>query len=249
MAGRLVGATSILVVANNSPVTQKEKIPTMPLFNSDDYDNLHPELNQTPTGMLDNSYTVKMCRTYMSWLTETVERWPGSRRESDVALAIFPQLWTGVEKAHPEDDPHLTIVLVSGVCFGRLLETIDTDSRNAVLEHLDEVFACHLSRDEMSGDRYPLSPLRKAIIALFDNSEDAVLLFLMQTMDLAHDQDGCVDRDRAVRVARLATVGVIGILTGTEDAFVRLQLLDVLQAHMDALATEPILPYFEGDDA
>ena len=118
-----------------------------------------------------------------------------------------------------------------------------------MLEHLDEVFVRHLSRDQMFGDRLLLVPLREAITTLFVNSEDAVLLFLMQTMDLAHDRDGCVDRERAVRVARLATVGVIGILTGTEDAFIRLQLLDVLQAHVDALATEPVLPYFEGDDA
>jgi hypothetical protein len=221
----------------------------MPLFNSDDFDNLHPELNQTPTGMIDNSYTTKMFRVYMSWLTESVEHWPGSLQESEGAFAAFPELWSGVEKVHQEDDPYLTIVLVSSACLGRLLETIHIDARTAVFEHLDAVFAHHLSRDEMFGDRYLLSPLRKAIIALFDNSEDAVLLFLMQTVDLAHDLNGCVDRERAVRVARLVTLGVRGILTGTEDAFIRLQLLDVLQVHMDALATEPVLPYFEGDDA
>ena len=242
-------ATSIFAVANNLQVTQKEKIPTMPLFNSDDYSNLHPELNQIPTGMTDNSYTVKMYRAYMSWLTETVEHWPNSHQESEGAFAVFPDLWSGVEKVHPEDDPYLTTVLIASACFGRLLEVIHADSSTAVLEHLDEVFVRHLSRDQMFGDRLLLVPLREAITTLFVNSEDAVLLFLMQTMDLAHDQDGCVDRDRAVRVARLATVGVIGILTGAEDAFIRLQLLDVLQAHVDALATEPVLPYFEGDDA
>lgn len=244
-----MGATSIFAVANNQPFTQKEKIPTMPLFNSDDYNNLHPELNQIPTGMTDNSYTVKMYRTYMSWLTETVEHWPNSRQESEGVFAVFPDLSSGVEKVHPEDDPYLTTVLIASACFGRLLETIHADSSTAVLEHLDEFFVRHLCRDEMFDDRLLIAPLREAITTLFVSSEDAVLLFLMQTMDLAHDRDGCVDLDRAMRVARLATVGVIGILTGTEDAFIRLQLLDVLQAHVDALATEPVLPYFEGDDA
>ena len=51
----------------------------MPLFNSDDYANLHPERDRVPSGMTDESYMVAVLMMYTSWLTNIIEGWPDSQ--------------------------------------------------------------------------------------------------------------------------------------------------------------------------
>ena len=87
---RLGATTPLAVFGISNSTTSKEHNNTMPLFNSDDYNNLHPELEQTPAGMTDNSYTIAMYREYVSWLTTLVESWPESRSEIDKAFASSP---------------------------------------------------------------------------------------------------------------------------------------------------------------
>ena len=62
----------------------------MPLFNSSDYENLHPELKQVPSGMTDNSYTIAMYHMYVAWITEVIEDAPDPRAEIRVAFELAP---------------------------------------------------------------------------------------------------------------------------------------------------------------
>ena len=220
----------------------------MPLFNSDDYNNLHPELEQTPAGMTDNSYTIAMCREYVSWLTSLVARWPESSGEVDGAFSCTP-LWSRVQPRHPEDDPYLTTLLVAGGSLGRLMESLHRDTRSDALGHLGKTLANHLRRSAIEPNQVVVNALRGAVCALVGaDPEEGLLLFLMRVMDIAHDDDGAVEVETAVQVAWLITIGVVAILTGSENPGVGHQLLAVLEAQVEALAAEPILPYFEGDN-
>ena len=220
----------------------------MPLFNSSDYENLHPELEQVPSGMTDNSYTIAMYHMYVAWITEVIENSPDPRAEIRVAFELAPELWTRVAKVHPEDDPRLTLLLVATGSLAQLLQSVHIDSRAAALKHVHECLRSHLSDEEQPVDEPLLQPFCDATSVFAEDSDEASLLFLMRVMDLVHDEDGCVDDNNTVRVAQLATVGAIGILTGSGDPSVRDQLLGALRTHVEAVAAEPILPYFEGDD-
>jgi hypothetical protein len=157
-------------------------------------------------------------------------------------------LWTRVALVHSEDDPRLTFLLVATGSLAQLLQSIHIDSRAAVLEHVHECLRSHLSDGERIACGPLLQPFCDATSAFAEDSDEASLLLLMRVMDLVHDEDGCVDDNNTVRVAQLATVGAIGILTGIYDHSARAQLLEALRTHVEAVAAEPILPYFEGDD-
>lgn len=218
----------------------------MPLFNSDDYNNLHPELERIPAGMTDNSYTVAMIREYVAWLTSLVERWPESSSEVDRAF-WFARLSNRVHRRHAEDDPNLTILLVAAGSLAHLLEALQFETRSDALKHLNESLENRLRRSADAPSQILVKSFREAVRALVvDDSEDGILLFLMRIMDLAHDDNGTIKVEIAVQAAWLATIGVVAILTGSESSIVRLQLLAVLESHAEALAGEPILPYFEG---
>ena len=220
----------------------------MPLFNSSDYENLHPELEQVPSGMTDNSHTIAMYHMYVAWITEVIENSPDPRAEIRVAFELVPELWTRVALVHSADDPRLTFLLVATGSLAQLLQSIHIDSRAAVLEHVHECLRSHLSDGERIACGPLLQPFCDATSAFAEDSDEASLLLLMRVMDLVHDENGCVDDNNTVRVAQLATVGAIGILTGIYDHSARAQLLEALRTHVEAVAAEPILPYFEGDD-
>ena len=220
----------------------------MPLFNSSDYENLHPELEQVPSGMTDNSYTILMYHMYDAWIAGVVENSPNSRAEIRAAFELAPELWTRVAKVHPEDDPRLTFLLVATGSLAQLLQSVHIDSRAAVLKHVHECLRSHLSDEEQPAYEPLLQPFCDATSVFAEDSDEASLLFMMRVMDLVHDEDGCVDDNNTVRVAQLATVGAVGILAGSGDPSVRDQLLGALRTHVEAVAAEPVLPYFEGDD-
>jgi hypothetical protein len=245
---RLEAATASFVVAHHYYSTQKEQ-PTMPLFNSSDYENLHPELEQVPSGMTDNSYTIAMYHMYTAWITEVIENATYPRAEIRGAFEAAPELWTRVAPVHPEDDPRLTLLLVATGTFAQLVQSVHVDSRASALEHVHECLRSHLSDGEQIAYGPLLQPFCDATTVFAEDSDEVGLLFLMRIIDLAHDENGCVDDDNTVQVAQLATVGAVGILTGISDPSARAQLLEALRRHVEAVAAEPILPYFEGDHA
>ena len=220
----------------------------MPLFNSSDYENLHPELEQVPSGMTDNSYTIAMYHMYVAWVTDVVEQSRDSDAEIRRAFELSPKLWARVAPMHPEDDPILTLLLVASGSLAQLLQSVHLDSRAAALEHLRDCLVSYLSDEEQSSFARPLQSLVDATGVFAEDADEASLLFLMQVMDLAHDDDGCVDEGNALRVAQLAAAGAIGLLTGIGDSSGRAHLLEALRAHVEAVAAEPILPYFEADN-
>ena len=58
----------------------------MPLFNSDDYANLHPERDQVPSGMLDESFMIDFFVMFTDWFADVIERWPDSADELTLAF-------------------------------------------------------------------------------------------------------------------------------------------------------------------
>jgi hypothetical protein len=220
----------------------------MPLFNSSDYENLHPELEQVPAGMTDNSYTIATYHMYTAWITEVIKNSTDPRAEISVAFELAPELWTRAMSVHPEDDPRLTLLLVAAGSLAQLLQSVHVDSRAAALEHVHECLRSHRSDGEQIACEPLLQSFCDATSVLAEDSDEASLLFLMRVMDLIHDEDGCVDDNNTVRVAQWATVGAVGTLTGISDSCARAQLLEALRTHVEAVAAEPVVPYFDGND-
>jgi len=79
-------------------------------------------------------------------------------------------------------------------------------------------------------------------------SNDARVEFLMQMIDQGHDVEGQVDPDRAVRVSASLVVASISIVVAVPDLETRETFIKVLRAHTEAIAAEPVVPYYESDD-
>lgn len=128
------------------------------------------------------------------------------------------------------------------------MQSVHIDSRAAALKYVHEYLRSPLSDEEQPKYEALLQSFCDATSVFAEDSDEVSLLFLMRVMDLAHDEDGCVDDNNTARVAQLAAVAAVGILAGSGDPSVRDQLLGALRTHVEAVAAEPVLPYFEGDD-
>jgi hypothetical protein len=69
----------------------------------------------------------------------------------------------------------------------------------------------------------------------------------MQVMDLGHDVHSQVDAEKAVRVSASLMVASLSIVVAVPDLETRETFIEVLRAHTEAIAAEPVVPYYEND--
>ena len=221
----------------------------MPLFNSDDYANLHPERDQVPSGMTDESFTVDFFTMYTNWFADVVAHWPDSADELSIAFGEASPLWSRVVRKQTSDNPQLMLLLATATSAVDLLDCIHPETREDVVTHLNEIAKIRRGECELAGERAEVDVVFSEMYRFARSaSEDARQVFLMQMMDQGHDDDGEVDSDKAVRVSASLVVASISIVVGTPDLEIRETLLGVLQAHTEAIAANPALPYYETDN-
>jgi len=221
----------------------------MPLFNSDDYANLHPERDQVPSGMLDESFMIDFFVMYTDWFADVIEHWPDSGDELSRAFDEESPLWSRVALKRETDDPHLMLLLTTATSAMELLDCIHPETREELVSHLNEIAKIRRGECESASERAEVDAVFTAIYRFVrSTSDDARIEFLMQMMDQGHDVDGQVDPDRAVRVSASLVVASISIVVATPDLETRETFIKVLRAHTEAIAADPVVPYYESDD-
>jgi len=221
----------------------------MPLFNSDDYANLHPERDQVPSGMLDESFMIDFFVMFTNWFADFIERWPDSTDELSRAFGEESPLWSRVAPKRETDDPQLMLLLTAATSAMELLDCIHPETREDLVSHLNEIAKIRRGECESASERAEVDVVFSALYRFArSTSEDARIEFLMQMMDQGHDVDGHVDPDRAVRVSASLVVASISIVVATSDLETRGPFIKVLRAHTEAIAANPVVPYYEIDD-
>lgn len=221
----------------------------MPLFNSDDYANLHPEIGQVPCGMTDETFMIDMQLRYVDWFEKITRNWPDSSDEVAQAFRVEPPLWAQVAPRHETDLPELTFLTVTGSCLAELLGCIHPDTSEAVIEHLNSIAKVRRLEFSEPEGRVEVDQTFSEIYRYVRNDgDDAALEFLMRLLDLAHDVDGTVDSDKSIRIAANVVIASVSVVVGTPDLDIRATFINLLKAFVGRVAADPILPYFETDD-
>jgi len=221
----------------------------MPLFNSDDYANPHPERDQVPSGMLDESFMINFFVMYTDWFADVIERWPDSADELSRAFDEESPLWSRVSLKRETDDPHLMLLLTTATSAMELLDCIHPETREDVVSHLNEIAKIRRGECESASEKAEVDAVFTEMYRFArSTSEDARIEFLMQMMDQGHDVDGQVDPDGAVRVSASLVVASISIVVAIPDHKTRETFIKVLRAHTEAIAADPVVPYYESDD-
>jgi len=221
----------------------------MPLFNSDDYANLHPERDQVPSGMLDESFMIDFFVMFTDWFADVIERWPDSADELTLAFGEASPLWSRVALKRADDDPQLMLLLTTATSVMELLGCIHPETKEDVVGHLNEIAKIRRGECESASERAEVDAVFTAMYRFArSTSDDARIEFLMQVMDLGHDDDGQVVPDKAVRVSASLVVASISIVVAVPDLETRNTFVKVLRAHTEAIAADPVLPYYESDD-
>jgi len=221
----------------------------MPLFNSDDYANLHPERDQVPSGMLDESFMVDFFVMFTDWFADVIERWPDSTDELSLAFGEVSPLWSRVALRRDTDDPQLMLLLTTATSAMELLDCIHPDTREDLVSHLNETATIRRDECESASEKAEVDAVFTAIYRFVRSpSDDARIEFLMQMMDQGHDLNGDVDPETAVRVAASLVVASIAIVVAVPDLETRETFIKVLRAHTEAIAADPVVPYYESDD-
>lgn len=230
--------------------TQKvTEVPNMPLFTSDDYANLHPERDHVPSGMLDESFMIDFFVMYTHWFADVIERWPDSADKLSFAFGEATPLWSRVALRRESDDPQLMLLLTTATSAMELLDCIHPETREDVISHLSEIAKIRRGECESAGERAEVDAVFTAMYRFArSTSDDARVEFLMQMMDLGHDDDGQVDRDKAVRVSASLVVASIAIVVAIPDLETRETFIKVLRVHTEAIAADPAVPYYDSDD-
>jgi len=221
----------------------------MPLFNSDDYANLHPERDQVPSGMLDESFMIDFFVMFTDWFADVIERWPDSADEPSLAFGEASPLWSRVAPKRESDDPQLMLLLTTATSAMELLDCLHPETREDVVSHLNEIAKIRRRECESASERAEVDAVFTAMYRFArSTSDDARIEFLMQMMDQGHDVDGHVDPDKAVRVSASLVVASISIVVAVPDLETRETFMKVLRAHTEAIAADPVVPYYESDD-
>jgi len=221
----------------------------MPLFNSDDYANLHPERDQVPSGMRDESFMIDFFVMYTDWFADVIERWPDSADELSRAFGEESPLWLRVAPKRETDDPQLMLLLTTATSAMELLDCIHPETREDVVSHLNEIAKIRRGECESASEKAEVDVVFSEMYRFArSTSDDARIEFLMQMMDQGHDVDGQVDPDRAVRVSASLVVASISIVVAIPDLETRETFIKVLRAHTEAIAADPVVPYYESDD-
>lgn len=221
----------------------------MPLFNSDDYANLHPERDQIPSGMLDESFLIDFFVMYSDWFAGVIERWPDSADELSFAFGEVSPLWSRVGIRRESDDPQLMLLLATATAAMEILDCIHSENSEDVVSHLSEIAKIRRGECESATEKAEVDAVFTAMYRFArSTSDDARVEFLMQIMDQGHDVNGQVDPDKAVRVSASLVVASISIVVATPDLETRETFMEVLRAHAEAIAADPVVPYYEGDN-
>lgn len=223
----------------------------MPLFNSDDYANLHPEHDQVPSGMTDESYMVAVHLMYTDWLVGIIESWPDSQSEVETAFNGDTPLWGRVSKRKGDDHPELMLLFVTTSCLGKLLSCIDSDSAEVLINYLAEIAKLRREDCADASERVEVDTVfAEAYQLVRSDSDDAMQVFMMRILDQAHDLDGCPDAGKSIRLAVSVVAASIAIVVGTPDLEARAMFVEVLRSFSYGVAADPVLPYYEtGDEA
>jgi len=220
----------------------------MPLFNSDDYANLHPEHDQVPSGMTDQSFMVDFFVMYTDWFADVVKRWPDSADEISIAFGEASPLWSRVSPKCESDDAQLMLLLTTATSAMKLLDSIHSDTAEDVVAHLSEIARIRRGECESASERGEVDAVFTAMYRFMrSTSGDARIEFLMQVMDLGHDVHSQVDAEKAVRVSASLMVASLSIVVAVPDLETRETFIEVLRAHTEAIAAEPVVPYYEND--
>ena len=221
----------------------------MPLFNSDDYANLHPERDQVPSGMLDEAFMIDVFVMYTGWFADLIERWPDSADELSFAFGEASPLWSRVALRRESDDPQLMLLLTTATSAMELLDCIHPETKEDVISHLSEIAKIRRGECESAEERAEVDDVFTAMYRFArSTSDDARVEFLMQIMDQGNDVDGLVDPDQAVRVLASLVVASIAIVVAIPDLETRETFIKVLRAHTEAIAADPVVPYYDSDD-
>ena len=221
----------------------------MPLFNADDYANLHPEIGQIPAGMTDETFMIDMQLLYVDWFEKVVQDWPKSSDEVARAFDAESPLWAQIAPLHETDLPELTFLTTTGSCLAELVGCIHPETRDAVIGHLNSVAKLRRGECATQDERVEVDQTFSEIYRYARNSgDDAALEFLMRLLDLAHDVDGGVDSEKSIRVAKSIVTASISLVVGTPDLDSRATFIELLKAFVSRVAADPILPYFEVDN-
>jgi hypothetical protein len=222
----------------------------MPLFNSDDYANLHPERDRVPSGMTDESYMVAVLMMYTSWLTNIIEGWPDSQSELETAFDGESPLWGRVTLRKEDDQPELMLLIATTSCLAELLDCIHSDTAEVLIGYLADI--AKLRRDDCAdaSERAEVDTVFAEAYQLVrsESSGDATQVFMMRILDQAHNLEGCPDASKAVRLAASVVAASIAIVVGTPDMEARTLFVKVVQALAERVAADPVLPYYEIDD-
>jgi len=221
----------------------------MPLFNSDDYANLHPERVQVPSGMTDESFMIDFHLMYAGWLTSVIEGWPDSQSELETAFVGGSPLWIRVPERRPNDEPELMLLVTASGCLAQLLNCVHPDTSKVLIGFLTEI--ARQRRDDCAdaSERAEVDTVfAEAYQLVRSDGDEATQVFMMRIVDQAHDLEGRPDAAEAIRLAASVAAASIAIAVGTPDLEARALFVTMLRAFAEEVAADPIIPYYETDD-
>jgi hypothetical protein len=221
----------------------------MPLFNSDDYANLHPERDQVPSGMTDESFMADFHLMYAGWLTSVIEGWPDSQCELEKAFDGGSPLWARVPERRINDHPELMLLVTASGCLAQLLNCINSDTADVLIGYLTEIARQRRDDCANASERAEVDTVfTEAYQLVRSDGDDATQVFMMRILDQAHNLEGCPDAAKAVRLAASVVAASIAIAVGTPDMEARALFVKVLRTFAEGVAADPIIPYYETDD-